>query len=91
MMNKKNNILPGFLLGNSMPLNVMQIITINDLIKKSIGDTKKICAICFNYCCFQSRPNVCRHSFCYNCLKIWSRQKKICPLCRRVFSNIIKD
>ena len=36
-----------------------------------------------------SRPQICSHTFCHNCLIFWSKKKKIFPICRKSFINII--
>lgn len=53
------------------------------------------CAICLNKLNNKSRPDNCRHSFCFKCLKEWAQTKLKddigvmgCPLCRQSFTFI---
>jgi hypothetical protein len=49
------------------------------------------CAICLNKFAKEiARPEACDHIFCSKCLIYWSKTKKICPLCRRIFNTIIE-
>lgn len=35
-------------------------------------------------------PNHCNHRFCLTCLKIWTNENKICPLCRMNYSAVFE-
>ncbi|QDJ95126.1 RING finger protein [Hypsugopox virus] len=35
--------------------------------------------------------SVCKHIFCFNCINIWKNTKNTCPICRKVFSIVIKS
>jgi len=49
-----------------------------------------ICPICLSPLAFKKgRPNTCYHIFCLNCIQIWSKKKKVCPLCRKSFLKLI--
>ncbi len=55
-----------------------------------LNDKKNICPICLSSLSIRkARPSICKHIFCFNCIKIWSKEKKSCPLCRKSFLNII--
>lgn len=47
-------------------------------------------------CCDQmkeetkSRPNNCKHEFCFDCIRTWSQKTNICPLCKGEFRSIIR-
>ena len=44
---------------------------------------KKNCIICFNNIEFKDKHYLhCGHCFHCNCIKIWTNQKEICPICR---------
>ena len=44
---------------------------------------KKNCIICFNKIDFKDKHYLhCGHCFHCNCIKIWTNQKEICPICR---------
>ncbi len=59
-----------------------------DQINKTL---KKQCIICMNDCQIPKGVLPCKHEFCYNCVNKWSTQKKICPICKKQFSNIKKE
>ncbi|KAL1501432.1 hypothetical protein ABEB36_006752 [Hypothenemus hampei] len=49
-----------------------------------------LCPICFSTKKkLFARPNFCNHKFCYKCLKMWSKHRETCPLCRVHFTSII--
>ena len=49
-----------------------------------------ICSICLNEFNIQkARPNRCNHLFCLNCLLIWNKRKRICPMCRTEYQKLI--
>ena len=50
----------------------------------------KFCPICLESKKAFFCPNTCEHFFCRKCLILWSKTKKICPLCRAPFANILK-
>jgi len=47
------------------------------------------CSICLDP--FQSPfcDAYCGHTFCFECLKTWIRQKRSCPICRRYFTKFV--
>jgi hypothetical protein len=48
------------------------------------------CSICYNPLYNKkSTPDSCKHVFCYICLSKWEKISKVCPICRRLFRNII--
>ena len=83
-------LLPGFLSSKMKYEKVMEIIDMNTFIKKYISETSSICLICLHICELPCKSNRCNHIFCFTCLNAWSLNKKICPMCRRAFSRIIK-
>ena len=89
-MDFKNNILPAFLTTKKEAINPFEKFDIklfrNILTQNSIP----LCAICLTKCRLPSIPNGCTHNFCFQCIKIWSKTKKSCPLCRRYFDKIIR-
>ena len=89
-MNNKDNVLSGFLQININNYNVLRIINLDFFFESSNAEKVPICPICLNSCNFPSTPDNCGHIYCYRCLKSWSKNKKICPLCRRFFSKILK-
>ena len=88
-MNSKYNILPTFLESNIKIPKVLDIFELNTFISKYYIKEKLICPICLNICIFPCKSDKCSHAFCFRCLEIWSYSKKICPLCRKAFTNII--
>lgn len=49
------------------------------------------CPICLGNITDKSMANSCHHCFCLVCLKEWSKQKAVCPLCKERFTKIIYD
>ena len=62
----------------------------SDIPQEYIPKKEVRCPICLGRVIVGVRPNACFHVFCKSCLKKWAETKKICPYCRRHFSNIIK-
>lgn len=58
---------------------------------KCVFDEKQnICSIClFPLSSKKARPKCCNHIFCYNCIVLWSRKKKVCPICRKKYLKLI--
>ncbi len=48
-----------------------------------------MCMICMGEVKEGARPNNCNHEFCMECLKQWSIQTNLCPLCRKEFRAIL--
>ncbi len=36
-----------------------------------------------------SKKKICKHSFCFKCIKRWSDEQNTCPLCRKTFTFLI--
>uniref|UniRef100_A0A0P4WH92 RING-type E3 ubiquitin transferase n=1 Tax=Scylla olivacea TaxID=85551 RepID=A0A0P4WH92_SCYOL len=49
------------------------------------------CPICLGNITDKCMANSCHHCFCLVCLKEWSKQKAVCPLCKERFTKIIYD
>ena len=49
------------------------------------------CSICLGETKGDCFPDVCKHNFCFPCLRKWSKRKNCCPLCRQVFQYIVKS
>ncbi|EFX83133.1 hypothetical protein DAPPUDRAFT_48477 [Daphnia pulex] len=49
------------------------------------------CVICLEIITNKSFANNCLHTFCYECLLNWSKQKAECPLCKGPFTAIIHN
>lgn len=49
------------------------------------------CPICLGHISDKCVANSCLHSFCLVCLKEWSKQKAVCPLCKLSFTTIMYD
>ncbi len=50
-----------------------------------------ICAICIdrpNTCKEVAKISGCTHEFCFNCIKEWAKQKRVCPCCDKKFRMI---
>ncbi|XP_066975149.1 E3 ubiquitin-protein ligase Topors-like [Macrobrachium rosenbergii] len=54
----------------------------------SSGDT---CSICLGSITDKCVADSCLHSFCLLCLKEWSKQKAVCPLCKLGFTKIMYE
>ncbi|AFV50435.1 RING-finger-containing E3 ubiquitin ligase [Heliothis virescens ascovirus 3g] len=37
-----------------------------------------------------AHPDSCRHTFCSNCLKLWSEKHYTCPICRETYASVIR-
>ena len=57
-------------------------------VNQSDSDT---CLICLEPMNNRSLTDTCMHSFCLQCLNEWSQNHNICPLCRRVYRNILSN
>ena len=86
----KNFVLPKFLDSNYFDENPFINFDIGASIKAIAELENPVCAIYLNSCICPSLPNNCKHSFCFRCLKLWAKSKRICPLCRRSFTKIIR-
>ncbi|XP_045595212.1 E3 ubiquitin-protein ligase Topors isoform X2 [Procambarus clarkii] len=49
------------------------------------------CPICLSHITDKCVANSCLHGFCLVCLKEWSKQKAVCPLCKLSFTTIMYD
>ncbi|KAG0714999.1 E3 ubiquitin-protein ligase Topors [Chionoecetes opilio] len=49
------------------------------------------CPICLGNITDKCMANSCQHCFCLVCLKEWSKQKAVCPLCKESFTKIIYE
>ena len=49
------------------------------------------CPICLGNITDKCMANSCHHCFCLVCLKEWSKQKAVCPLCKESFTKIIYE
>lgn len=49
-----------------------------------------ICSICLNELSLDSITLSCLHEFCKECLILWVKHKKVCPLCKRKIKNPVK-
>ena len=67
-------------IGN-VEIGIKDIDTISSLIKK-----KELCPICKDEH-ETVRKTVCNHYFCNNCLQIWLKNNKTCPVCLKDFSE----
>lgn len=47
------------------------------------------CSICYESYKDDYGVLKCKHTFCFNCIDQWSKQKNSCPLCNGVFKDII--
>lgn len=54
-----------------------------------IGDDA--CPICLGEISDRCVADSCFHGFCLICLKEWSKQKPVCPLCKQKFTKIMYD
>ncbi len=54
-------------------------------------EEKKIetdCCICLENCLLNGCIDPCKHTFCFKCIKKWSKVNNTCPICRAVFKEI---
>ena len=49
-----------------------------------------ICSICYNEVTDPATPNICTHTFCYQCILKWSRNNNVCPFCRIKFNQLLR-
>lgn len=89
-MNSQGVVFNYFSRKDNTYINPFEGFNIKYFISRSNNSKNNICAICLNMCTIPCNTNKCTHIFCYNCLKIWSKTKKICPLCRKYFDKINK-
>lgn len=54
-------------------------------LKKIRDNERTMCVICWNTVSEKNRcsPENCLHIFCFECLVKWSKQKNLCPLCKK--------
>jgi E3 ubiquitin-protein ligase Topors len=83
------NVLPSFLFSINKEKSVFDLLSNN--LNNNIPIVKPICTcpICFQNTYDAFQPNNCIHLFCNNCIRIWSKIKKQCPLCRKSYSYLI--
>ena len=89
-MDYKKFILPSFLndsIETTNPFDKFDITFFARIINERLV---VLCTICLNKSISPCRPNRCSHKFCYRCIKLWSNEKKSCPICRRSFERIIR-
>ena len=89
-MNSQNIIFNNYSRKDDASINPFDGFNIKYFINRSNNNNNNACAICLNICTIPCYTNSYVHIFCYNCLKIWSKTKKIYPLCRKYFSKIIR-
>lgn len=53
------------------------------------GTSDEKCPICWGEMETRSAVNGCRHHFCFRCIYQWSRDSRVCPVCRRIFYQIL--
>ena len=51
--------------------------------------TDNRCSVCLGNFKDKSFIPICFHAFCFNCIREWSRQSNVCPLCKGSFDRII--
>ena len=64
-----------------------EIFDCDELLEKSV---ENLCPICLN----EIKDKIilsCKHEFCFICLNEWSNKGNRCPMCRRLFKNLIDD
>jgi len=49
------------------------------------------CGICFENIEIQGILDVCKHTFCFDCIHRWSKTANTCPMCKARFRTITKD
>jgi len=49
------------------------------------------CRICLNQITNRSLTDTCRHQFCFNCLRQWSKRHNKCPFYRRIYRNVLNN
>lgn len=54
-------------------------------------DSPENCSICLGPFSNKSFTSSCAHSFCFVCLKQWSKVKAECPLCKQPFTSIFHN
>ena len=52
---------------------------------------QQVCQICLEPMTNRSLTDTCHHSFCLDCLRVWSQTHSYCPLCRHVYRNILAN
>lgn len=72
---KKEIILPNFLNSNLDDENVFKNFDFQAVLKNGERNIYPFCAICLRSCISPSIPNNCSHSFCFKCLRLWSKKK----------------
>lgn len=87
-MNYKNYILAVFLEETNKANNAFEGFNMCHYINKYKDKLTNKCAICLNNCTSPANPNGCTHIFCFKCIKLWSKMKSTCPLCRKSFFKI---
>ena len=89
-MNSEKYVLRSFLREKIGDNNILEIFNYRTFIDKYGDKIIQICPICLNSCINPCKPGNCIHIFCLKCLSFWSDKKKVCPICRRKFTKIIK-
>lgn len=50
---------------------------------------EEICCVCLGTINEKALLDMCLHVFCFECIKMWSRKKAVCPLCTVPFKTIM--
>ena len=83
-------VLPNFLNCFSEKENIFEDFNFKLFSENSMQTIYPICPICLGFCVNPCLPNNCSHTYCFRCLKLWSKQKSTCPLCKKIFAKIIR-
>ena len=59
--------------------------------EQEIEEARRDCTICLDTIEIRGTIDCCTHSFCYECIKQWAKQQKLCPCCKRSFRRIRKS
>ena len=87
-MDYKKYILSVFLEEKNQSNNTFEGFNLYYFINKYKDKPNNICAICLNNCTSPRTPNGCKYIFCFECIKLWGKIKRTCPVCRKSFYKI---
>ncbi|ESN96381.1 hypothetical protein HELRODRAFT_67664, partial [Helobdella robusta] len=61
--------------------------------KSSPNSAANQCAICLSNIEPKKRSviSTCLHEFCFSCIKKWSKENAVCPLCKQNFTEILSN
>lgn len=62
----------------------------SDSVNKSSEHYENLCPICYGTIKNECYIEDCLHKFCLDCLNIWQKTKKECPLCRSKINRVVK-